>query len=798
MDELREEFIAETRETLEILASQLVQWEKNPGDLSLIDSAFRFVHTVKGSCGFLDLPRLLKLSHAAEELLSAARDERITVSDAMVSSVLAVIDRISALTEALESGEPVFDNDAELIDAMLGFLPVEGGAEATEIAFASLDKQALQEMADEAVNASKARSVRVSLALLDKLMNGVSDLVLARNEVSRQLRRVGATTEIEHAFGRLSSTVAEMRDAIGMMRMQHIDRLFSSLPRLLRDICIELGKQIELTVEGSEVEVDREMVEALRDPLTHILRNSADHGIESPEQRRAAGKDPVGHIHVLARQSGNQILVEITDDGRGIDVEKLGQKAIARKLLTTAQWQKMSERAKLETIFAPGLSTADAVTSISGRGVGMDVVRNNMLAIGGTIDLENNEGFGLKITLRLPLTLSIIAGLSLRAGGQIYGISRSSIVEIVSKSNRNVVIENVGGMPIARVRGERIAYGKLETILGVPEVECSQSMARSLVIIRPAVGAIFALDVEAVVDNEELVVKPGAPLVMATGLYAGTSLPDNGRPMLLLDASGLAAAIGVENELFEAGGPGSDDSSQQIAKRVDSGLLFETMDGSTRAIRLSAVDRMEDLESGHFHQIGGRMCVSVDEKLYDVKGLDALPGTGTSVKMLRLSDGESTVFLAVADVIDIFALDGDIAPSLLPELFEGIVHVDGKPVEILNAYSFFEVRPDEVRTAAAQRPLCFIDAAQQDGWEKNVLAPLLTATGYQVTFDDADRANASVVLVRGAVIENAQKDGRLIALRDTLQSPEDDQGSIYRYDRLALLDAIQSKISRAN
>lgn len=798
MDELREEFIAETRETLEILASQLIQWEKNPGDLSLIDSAFRFVHTVKGSCGFLDLPRLLKLSHAAEELLSAARDERITVSDAMVSSVLAVIDRISALTEALESGEPVFDNDAELIDAMLAFLPGEGGAEATEIAFASLDKQALQEMADEAVNASKARSVRVSLALLDKLMNGVSDLVLARNEVSRQLRRVGATTEIEHAFGRLSSTVAEMRDAIGMMRMQHIDRLFSSLPRLLRDICIELGKQIELTVEGSEVEVDREMVEALRDPLTHILRNSADHGIESPEQRRAAGKDPVGHIHVLARQSGNQILVEITDDGRGIDVEKLGQKAIARKLLTTAQWQKMSERAKLETIFAPGLSTADAVTAISGRGVGMDVVRNNMLAIGGTIDLENNEGFGLKITLRLPLTLSIIAGLSLRAGGQIYGISRSSVVEIVSKSNRNVVIENVGGMPIARVRGERIAYGKLETILGIPEVECSQSMARSLVIIRPAVGAIFALDVEAVVDNEELVVKPGAPLVMATGLYAGTSLPDNGRPMLLLDASGLAAAIGVENELFEATGLRPDDSSQQIAKRVDSGLLFETMDGSIRAIRLSAVDRMEDMESEHFHQIGGRLCVSVDEKLYDVKGLDASPGAGSSVKLLRLSDGESTIFLAVADVIDIFALDGDIAPSLLPELFEGIVHVDGKPVEILNAYSFFEVRPDEVRTAAAQRPLCFIDAAQQDGWEKNVLAPLLTASGYQVTFDDANRANATVVLVRGTVIENAANDERLIALRDTLQSSEGDQKSIYRYDRLALLDAIQSKISRAN
>lgn len=794
MDDLREDFIAETRETLEILAGQLVQWEKTPDDLGLIDSAFRFVHTVKGSCGFLDLPRLLRLSHAAEDVLSHARDGRINVCPELVSATLAVIDRIAALTDALETGESVFDDDPELIAAMLAFLPTEQAVEDETSAVGSDDlNEEVASIVDDQVGRNKSRTVRVSLNLLDKLMNGVSDLVLARNEVSRQLRRFGASTEIDHSFGRLSSTVAEMRDAIGMMRMQHIDRLFSSLPRLLRDICIDLDKQIELTIEGSEVEVDREMVEALRDPLTHILRNSADHGIESAEERRANGKDPVGHIHVVARQSGNQILVEISDDGRGIDVEKLGQKAIGRKLLTTGQWQKMSDRAKLDTIFAPGLSTADSVTAISGRGVGMDVVRNNMHAIGGTIDLENHEGHGLKITLRLPLTLSIIAGLSLRAGKQIFGISRSSVVEIISVANRNVEIEHVGEMPIAKVRGERLAYAKLEALLDVEETECSQGMARTLVIIRPAVGATFALDVEAVVDNEELVVKPGAPLVMATGLYAGTTLPDNGRPMLLLDASGLAAAIGVDEDIFERQADQRDVAHLE-KRQLDSALLFETMDGATKAIRLTSVDRMEDFERSAFHEVGGRLCVSVNQTLIDVRGLDCLPEQD-HVKLLRLSDGASTVFMAVADVIDIFAIEGEVAPSLNPEIFEGIVHVDGRPIELLSSYSFFELQVDAVRTHAAQRPLCFISAEQEDGWEHRVLAPLLKASGYDVTFDAHHRTMASVILSLDANAETLSSDSRLVKLRNSLRPSEDGQDSIYRYDRAALLSAVSAKVS---
>ncbi len=793
MDELREDFIAETRETLEVLAGQMVQWEKTPGDLTLIDSAFRFVHTVKGSCGFLDLPRLLRLSHAAEEVLSCARDGRLTVSAGLVTTTLAVIDRIATLTDALETGEAVFDNDPDVIGAMLAFLPSDQAApNIVDPAAVHGMAEVLDVALDDSAGRNKSRTVRVSLALLDNLMNGVSDLVLARNEVSRQLRKIGAVSDVDNAFTRLSSTVAEMRDAIGLMRMQHIDRLFSSLPRLLRDICIELDKRIELTIEGSEVEVDREMVEALRDPLTHILRNSADHGIESPDARRAVGKDPVGHIRVVARQSGNQILIEIVDDGCGIDLEKLGSRAIARKLVTQAQWQKKSDREKLDMIFAAGLSTAENVTAISGRGVGMDVVRANMLAIGGTIDLDNEEGQGLKITLRLPLTLSIIAGLSVRVGDQLFGIPRSSVAEIVSLANRNVSLETIGDVVVAKVRGERLAYARLEDLLDIDISGFAMETARTLVIIRPAVGATFALDVQAVVDNEELVVKPGTPLVMSTGLYAGTTLPDNGRPMLLLDTSGLCAAMGVDREIFSTKADVADAADIADKRDTVSGLLFTTVEGALQAIRLSAVDRMEDIDTARLYEISGKMHISLDDRLYDLFGIDGIP-SAESIKVLRLSDGDNIVFLAVDDVVDIFTIGSKIMPSTRPERFEGVVHVDGKPVELLSVFSFFE-RGNGL-SASAAKPLCFISGNEGDSWESRILAPLLVAAGYDVSFDQHDREAARVILSREAAADENAGDGRVLHLRDTTASMGNHGASIYRYDRVGLLSAIGARLS---
>jgi two-component system, chemotaxis family, sensor kinase CheA len=793
MDDLLEDFIAETRETLEVLASELVQWERTPQDRSLVDSVFRFVHTVKGSCGFLDLPRLLRLSHAAEDLLSGARDGRVVASAGLVTAVLAIIDRISALTDALETGHAVFDDDDELIDAMLAFVPADAAGQMSE-----RNDELLGIDLDEQGPRAKSRTVRVSLALLDKLMSGVSDMVLARNEVSRQLRKAGSNSELEHSFSRLSASVAEMRDAVGMMRMQNIDRLFSSLPRLLRDITIELGKEIELRIDGSEVEVDREMVEALRDPLTHILRNAADHGIESADERRAAGKDPVGHIRINARQSGNQILIEVIDDGRGINLEKLGTRAIAAKIVTASEWPKMSEKAQLRTIFTPGLSTADHVSAISGRGVGMDVVKTNLQAVGGTIELENFEGHGLKMTLRLPLTLSIIAGLSVRAGDQIFGISRSSIVEIVSSSNANVKIEDLGGSPIASIRGIRYPYATLESVLGIDADEAGET-SRTLIVIRPAVGASFVLDVASVIDNEELVVKPGAPLIMSTGLFAGTSLPDNGRPMLLLDASGLATAIGVDLQEQAVVNDSADDAAQK--SKHPSALLFVASDGIKRAVRLSVIDRMEDVDVSQIKHVGGKMRVAIGDTLTDILELDHIPTEGL-VKLLRLTDGEICKYLAVEDVLDIFSIDGAIVPSATPHLHEGVIDAFGEMVELINAFQYFENVPGQI-TASATRPLCFLECDDEGNWEQRILAPLLTASGYHVSFDPADRDSAAIVLSRDDMdagrddltAENDGDDARVLHLRRGAHPVIGNAASIYRYDRVGLLSAIESKLA---
>jgi two-component system, chemotaxis family, sensor kinase CheA len=788
IDDLLEEFIAETRETLEILSGQLVQWERAPEDKGLVDSVFRFVHTVKGSCGFLDLPRLLKLSHAAEDLLSSARDGRILPSPQLVSAVLAVIDKISDITNALETGSAVKDNDEELINAMLAFIPNAG--QSIAIPIPAMETEILDSYSEP-----KFRSVRVSLGLLDNLMNGVSDMVLARNEVSRQMRKNGVNSELEQAFAKVSTCIADIRDAVGLMRMQPIERLFSSLPRLARDISLELGKELVLRIEGREVEIDREMVEALRDPLAHIVRNAADHGIESPSERLAAGKSAVGHIKIGARQSGNQILIEVSDDGRGIDVAALGRKVISSGLVTSDDWHKMSVSQRLEAIFLPGISTAPKITAISGRGVGMDVVKTNLRSIGGTIDLENIFGKGLKMTMRLPLTLSIIAGLSLRAGDQILGIARSAVVEILSMSNKNVEIEYVGGKKIAMVRGKRLPYGRIEDLLDIDQSEKfadESGSGRLLIIINPAVGANFALDVAAVIDNEELVIKPGAPIIMENGLYAGTTLPDNGRPMLLLDPSGIACALGVGDH-SDVDINNDQSATDSAPESKESAICFTSMDGRKQALRLSAIDRLEEVATENIKFIGGKLRANIAGEMTDIIGLDDAPPLN-KIQMLRLTDGETCKYLAVNNVLDIFFLPEEIKPSAFPDMYEGIIKLDGDYIELLNVYRFFE-QGDLDGNAGSIKALCFVETAGVGHWERQILQPLLAASGYQVSFNETDRAAAQIIISRDG--KDAHTDSRLLRLRDQSHSLKGNGPSIYRYDRIGLISAIEAKLSGA-
>ncbi|HET9354736.1 MAG TPA: chemotaxis protein CheA, partial [Sphingomicrobium sp.] len=568
MDDLIADFVAECREMLESLGGEIVAWEASPDDRARLDSIFRFVHTVKGNCGFFDFPRLEALSHAAEDALADVRAGRRPTDAALVSAVLAVIDRIGDMVSAIEqNGKIPEGDDSDLIQAL--------SAESEAQAATSAPAAALEAKGQSAPNAAP-RTIRLSVELLDRMMSGVSDMVLARNELARRLRGTDTAVDVDGAFERLSGIIAEMRDAVTRTRMQRIENLFVALPRMVRDLSAELGKQVMVDIEGGDVELDREMIEMIRDPLTHIIRNAVDHGIEKPADRLKAGKREIGLVHVCARQSGNQILIDIADDGKGIDGNKLVEKAVSTGTLDADAAARLSPRERLALVFEAGLSTAQEVTAISGRGVGMDVVRSNIERIGGTVELDSTPGDGTRMTLRVPLTLTIIPALTVSIGSQHFAIPRAAIDEIVRANGSSVTLDHVGGAGVATIRGRRVPEISLADVLGVASNVPDEE--RTLVVIRPAGGDVYALAVDRIHDHEELVVKPAAPAVMATGLYAGTTLADDGSPILLFDPAGLAEVGGVKLETQERAARVVD-TAETVEARDDNVLLFKTLDG---------------------------------------------------------------------------------------------------------------------------------------------------------------------------------------------------------------------------
>ena len=715
MDDLIQDFIAETFETLDTLGGELVAWESNPSDSERLDNIFRFFHTVKGSCGFLNLPRFERLSHAAEDILSKLRDGSVPPTPEIVSIILAIIDRISELTSVLDSGDPLPDGeDRDLLSRLEDICrhPVQA-LEKDDASFA-----ADTDTHDTAAHAP-IRAIRIPLDLLDRLMNGVSDMVLARNEVARQMREAERSGPLDGAFERLSTCIADMRDMIGKTRMQRIERVFSPLPRLVRDLNAELGKSVVLKTSGASVEMDREMIDMIRDPLVHIIRNAIDHGIETPAVRKAAGKPQEGQLAVEARQSGNQILIEISDDGRGIDTDALVLKAVAAKIIRAGDAAAMNETARLNLIFSPGLSTAGHVTAISGRGVGMDVVHSNISRIGGSIDLENHPGKGLTITLRVPLTLTIIACLTINAGAEMFALPRSSIREILHAENAHIKIETMGGGDIAVIRGRKIPLVTLETLLGLPVAGDAHDTDRTIIAIHAGTEQNYALSVPAVLDHEELVIRPGAPLIMENGIYAGTTLPDNGRPMLLLDPAGIAAHLKMS---------GRHDMKADIAAvqqpRRDahvSALIFRDFGGAQRAIRLGLLERVEDIETDRIAFSAGQMRLVVDGHTRPVHGLDDVPDCET-VKMLLLSDGETAIYYAIADVVDIHVLPPGFEKAPVSGLIAGVCIVEGQQIEIIDTHWLFAhydgviVRARARKTAALPHSgrRCRLDPARAD------------------------------------------------------------------------------------
>ncbi|WP_340264532.1 chemotaxis protein CheA [Sphingobium mellinum] len=786
MDELLQEFIAETQETLEALAGEVVAWEADPTDRDRLDAIFRFFHTVKGSCGFLNLPRFERLSHAAEDVLSDIRAGKRSADPATVSGVLGIMDRIAELAEAVSIGAALPSENDEHLIAALTARPDEQPAQGENPSLEA-PAQNVRQGGAQAV----PRSIRLPLSLIDQMMNGVSDMVLARNELSRKLRERGVDPELESAFERLSTCVADMRDAISKTRMQRVDRLFTAIPRMVRDLGRDLGKRIDLHLDGGDVEMDREMVEMVVDPLTHIVRNSIDHGIETPDRRRALGKPEAGTLKVEARQSGNQIVIEISDDGQGIDTGRLVEKAVAAGKLTREAASRMTEAERLELIFQPGLSTASQITAISGRGVGMDVVRANVERIGGIIALDNRPGAGLRIMLRVPLTLTIIPGLIIRAGGLHFAIPRAAVVEILHDNNETLRIAEVGGAKIATIRSIRHSMIDLEDVLGMTKAE--QPGPRAIMIVRSATGVPYAMGVAAVENHEELVIRPASPLIMATGVYAGMTLPDNGKPMLLLDAAGLAQAAQLPNI--------ADDSSSRLAENEQQGvsgvemvpaLRFEELTGERRLIQLSLVERVEDVDASLFGRSSGRPFVRLEGRLMPVAN-SVQSFDGASVSTLRLRDGLREVCYPVAAVIDI--VDMPVVPDLVAMhgVLSGVAVIEGEHLEVINPFALFAALVEGAIPEHSRSRCVLADIG--DGWTRDILAPLLRQAGHEVVIglpSDGAVDPADVVLSSTTDVSDAagMLGCRVVQLRASPRPAGPQDGSIYRYDQDALMAAI--------
>jgi two-component system chemotaxis sensor kinase CheA len=766
MDDLLQEFIAETRETLEALSGEIVGWERDPTDRARLDAIFRFVHTIKGSCGFLDLPRLARLSHAAEDVLSAVRAGERQADAATVSAILAIIDRIAELVEAIDSGEPLDDGDETALIAMLE----RGGQMVGAVAptpVVSEPAAVTRGVAAGASNVARApkRSVRLSVDLLDRMMSGVSDMVLARNQVARQLRDTG-DPQLEATLERLSMTVAELRDTVTRTRMQRIDALFQSLPRMARDTAAAVGKSVSLEIEGGDVELDREMIEMLRDPLAHMVRNAIDHGIEARADRVFAGKLAQGTLRIAARQAGNLIVIEIVDDGQGIDVERLVEKVLRARPDRAGEIATWGEARRLDLIFEPGLSTREEASEISGRGVGMDVVKANVEQIGGRIALKNEKGRGLTVTIEVPLTLAILNAVIVEAAGTRFALSRQVVEEIVAVDARTtggaLRIERFGANAMAVVRGRRMPMIDLPALLGLDAPETVAMVA--IVTLREGV---FALALSGVVETQELVVKPAAPAVMSTGIYAGQMLPDDGVPILLLDVAGIAQRAGLRFERRET--TVADDAVAEAPRA----LLFRDADGRRRMIAAEAVSRIERVEPGAVSCAGDNWWVTRDAAAVPLWiGRVADPVRINTILRLQL-DGRELGYpvIEACEIVDLPA-----------ELVDGpggttVVMLGEEPIELVDPLALFDGA-----TRPSARPLCLLHGSES-GWMEAFLRPTIEAAGYQVVRQATPGAAITVAL---AMEEEASGvAGRVIRLSRQAGA------GLYRGDRAALVAALQ-------
>ncbi|MGB6130313.1 MAG: chemotaxis protein CheW [Acidobacteriaceae bacterium] len=668
------EFLVESHENLSRLDQELVELEQRPQDSALLASIFRTIHTIKGTCGFFAFSTLERITHQAETLLSQLRDGKRKLTPSLISLILETVDATRKVLAAIEAdgkeGPEGFEDIAERLrlaaqspvdiedlrdTASPAVLPTEPRA-ATDSSEATEGTKPEESIVKSSAVADA--NIRVGVGLLDKLMDLVGELVLTRNQIlqfntEREDAALNATSQ------RLNLITTELQEGVMKTRMQPIGMVWNKLPRVVRDMAVSLGKQIRLEMDGADTELDRTIIEAIKDPLVHLVRNSCDHGIEPPEMRTRAGKSPEGRLTLRAYHEGGQVNIEIADDGAGIDVARVKQKAVEKALLRCEQADKLSDREALNLIFLAGLSTAQTVTKVSGRGVGMDVVKSNIEKIGGVVDVFSRPGEGATVKLKIPLTLAIIPGLVISSGGERFVIPQVSLLELIrlEGDSSEKHIEQVHGTPVYRRRGSLLPIAYLNQVLGLKSAERSEAL--SMVVLQ-AEDRQFGLVVDGINDTQEIVVKPLGKQLKGLTEYAGATIMGDGRVALILDVLGIGQRSGVLAESREQARASAEQKTQADTEQQRL-LLFRAGSFERLAVPLSLVARLEEFPRNSIEYAGGCQVVQYRNRILPLVPLRAVLESSAPdpdqmpdpVQVVVFNDGDRSVGVVVDQILDV-------------------------------------------------------------------------------------------------------------------------------------------------
>jgi two-component system chemotaxis sensor kinase CheA len=754
MDELLRDFLTETSESLDLVDAELVRFEQEPNNGQILGKIFRLVHTIKGTCGFLGLSRLESLTHAAETLMGKFRDGTPVTAEA-VTLTLSTLDRVKTILDGLETEQREPEgSDADLIEE-LGRM---ARGETVPLPSAALEEPAPDatehrrredrrsgddrrgegggagdKPAAEAGDKIASHSIRVSVDTLDYLMTTVSELVLTRNQLLEIVRR-HEDSDFKAPLQRLSNVTAELQEGVMKTRMQPIGNAWQKLPRIVRDLSAELGKDIELEMLGAETELDRQVLELVKDPLTHLVRNCADHGLEMPAERIATGKSKNGTIRLTACHQGGHILIEIADDGRGLDLARIKAKAIERGFVSEAEMAAKSEGEIYNLIFSPGFSTAEEITSISGRGVGMDVVRSNIEQIGGTVELKSAPGAGTTFTIKIPLTLAIVSALIVEAGGERFAIPQLSVLELVRAGGAgDHRIERIKDTPVLRLRNTLLPLLHLKEVLKLGAAEGESGF----VVVTQVGNLVFGTIVDAVFHTEEIVIKPMSSKLRHIGVFSGTTILGDGSVIMILDPNGIAQALGRAAQAAHAEGPGRKDSEEIASENMVSLLVFRAGSQRPKAVPLSLVTRLEEIDCRRIEVSDGRHLVQYRDQLMPLLRIDTETGLKRegSQPILVFSDHGRSMGLVVDEIVDIVEDNLDIEVASNRPGVLGYAVVKGATTEIVDIGHFLPQAFEDWfrnRDGAASRPARKILLVDDSAFFRDMLAPLIKAAGYQV------------------------------------------------------------------